>query len=308
MLDTGTDLVGRYLNHLQVEKDSSPMTVINYRRDLAGFSLFMNRRRPGWSWLDLKYLDVRAYLAWANEEHYAPRTIARHLTSLRCFYRYLLREGVLKESPVQKMKSPKLPKTLPGFLDEFEIDELLKLPDASPLGLRDQAILELLYASGCRVAELVGLTLQRVDTANQLVLLLGKGNKERVVPLGRPCCAAIENYLPARKEIMARFQTAEHGYLFVNKAGGHLSDRSVRRILDKYITALALHKKVSPHTIRHTFATHLLAHGADLRSVQELLGHVNLSTTQIYTHITPQRLTEVYRENHPRNQGGEEEP
>ncbi len=303
MAEAGTDLVNRYLNHLRVEKDSSPLTLVSYQRDLAGFCTFMAQRRPGWSWLELKYLDVRAYLAWANEQHYAPRTIARHLTSLRGFYRFLLREGLLQESPLQKMKSPKLPKTLPSFLDEFEVEELLKMPDASLLGLRDQAILEVLYASGCRVAELVGLTLQRIDTANQLVLLLGKGNKERVVPLGRPCCAAIEAYLPARKELMARFQAAEHGYLFVNKVGGHLTDRSVRRILDKYITALALHKHVSPHTIRHTFATHLLAHGADLRSVQELLGHVNLSTTQIYTHVTPQRLAEVYQENHPRNEG-----
>ncbi|MBQ3541252.1 MAG: tyrosine-type recombinase/integrase, partial [Phascolarctobacterium sp.] len=167
-------------------------------------------------------------------------------------------------------------------------------------GLRDQAILELLYATGCRVSELVGITLERLDLSNKFVLLLGKGNKERIVPLGNTCCQAIKRYYPIRSQLMLKYNAPAHESVFVNSLGGPLTDRSVRRILDKYITQLAVSKKVSPHTIRHTFATHLLDHGADLRAVQELLGHANLSTTQIYTHVTTERITSVYRKNHPR--------
>ncbi len=200
------------------------------------------------------------------------------------------------------MRTPKLEKHLPVFLEEFEINELLEMPDAADeLGLRDQALLELLYATGCRVSELVGLTLETIDLGNMFVLLHGKGNKDRLVPLGHTCCAAVDKYLSsARNALMARYNAPEHRQLFVNRLGGPLTDRSVRRILDKYIKQLALRKKVSPHTIRHTFATHLLDHGADLRAVQELLGHANLSTTQIYTHVTTERITSVYQKNFPR--------
>lgn len=175
------------------------------------------------------------------------------------------------------------------------------MPDKSKLlGVRDQAVLEMLYATGCRVSELVGLTTERVDLGNRYVLLLGKGNKERLVPIGHTCCWALEAYYPVRSQLIQKYHQPEHGFIFVNSRGGPLSDRSVRRILDKYITALAIHKNVSPHTIRHSFATHLLEHGADLRAVQELLGHANLSTTQIYTHITTERVAAVYKKNHPR--------
>ncbi|MEE1229538.1 MAG: tyrosine-type recombinase/integrase, partial [Phascolarctobacterium sp.] len=185
-------------------------------------------------------------------------------------------------------------------LEEVEVNELLTLPDTKPLGRRDQAILELLYATGCRVSELVGLTLERLDLGNRFVIVQGKGNKERLVPLGHSCCQALAAYYPYRVELMQRYHVEQHDYVFVNNRGGVLTDRSVRRILDKYISQLALRKQVSPHTIRHTFATHLLAHGADLRAVQELLGHANLSTTQIYTHVTTERIAAVYRKNHPR--------
>ena len=204
---------------------------------------------------------MRGYLAELNEKQYARRTIARRISALRSFFKYLVREAVIEYSPLTKVRTPKLEKKLPAFLDEIEINELLAMPDKSKvLGDRDQAVLEMLYATGCRVSELVGLTLERVDLSNRFVLLLGKGNKERVVPVGH----------------------------------------SVRRILEKYINMLAIHKNVSPHTIRHSFATHLLEHGADLRSVQELLGHANLSTTQIYTHVSNEHVTNVYKKNHPR--------
>jgi len=188
----------------------------------------------------------------------------------------------------------------PAFLDEIEINELLAMPDKSKvLGVRDQAVLEMLYATGCRVSELVGLTLERVDLSNRFVLLLGKGNKERVMPVGHTCCAALSTYYRVRQQLMLQYQQ-KHDFIFVNNRGGRLTDRSVRRILEKYINMLAIHKNVSPHTIRHSFATHLLEHGADLRSVQELLGHANLSTTQIYTHVSNEHVTNVYKKNHPR--------
>ena len=291
----------RFLSYLTVEKACSELTVTNYRKDLTSFAAFWRERAKGAVlWERVSPLDIRAYLALLNEKGYARRTIARRISALRSFYKFLVRENILDTSPLAKVRSPKLEKKLPGFLDEVEIDELLALPDSKPLGRRDQAVLELLYATGCRVSELVGLTLERLDLSNRFVILLGKGNKERLVPLGNTCCAALAAYYPFRLELMQKYRAEQHDQVFVNSRGGPLTDRSVRRILDKYISQLALRKQVSPHTIRHTFATHLLSHGADLRAVQELLGHANLSTTQIYTHVTTERIAAVYKQNHPK--------
>lgn len=291
----------RFLTYLTVEKSSSLLTVNNYERDINSFADFLKERlHEDFHWKQVSALDIRAYLAHLNKEEYARRTIARRISALRSFYKYMVRENILEYNPFAKIKTPKLEKKLPVFLEELEINELLDLPEKEGLGLRDQAILELLYATGCRVSELVGLTINRVDLSNHFVLLLGKGDKERIVPLGNTCCQAIKNYYPVRSHLMGKFNVPAHESVFVNSRGGILTDRSVRRILDKYITQLAVNKKVSPHTIRHTFATHLLDHGADLRAVQELLGHANLSTTQIYTHVTTERITSVYRKNHPR--------
>ena len=293
-------LTEKFYTYLEVEKNSSELTIANYRRDINHFISFIDQRYSvGCQWRQIGQLDIRAYLAVLNEKKYARRTIARHISALRSFYKFLLRENLVDYSPLAKVRSPKLDKPLPVFLDELEISELLQLPDEMPLGRRDAAALELLYATGCRVSELVGLTLERIDLANRFVLLLGKGNKERIVPLGNTCCRVLKAYYVYRREIMFK-HNEEHEYVFVNSRGGILTDRSVRRILDKYISQLAIRKNVSPHTIRHTFATHLLEHGADLRSVQELLGHANLSTTQIYTHVTTERIASVYRKNHPR--------
>ncbi len=293
-------LTEKFYTYLEVEKNSSELTIANYRRDINHFISFIDQRYSvGCQWRQIGQLDIRAYLAVLNEKKYARRTIARHISALRSFYKFLLRENLVDYSPLAKVRSPKLDKPLPVFLDELEISELLQLPDEMPLGRRDAAALELLYATGCRVSELVGLTLERIDLANRFVLLLGKGNKERIVPLGNTCCRVLQAYYVYRREIMLK-HNEEHEYVFVNSRGGILTDRSVRRILDKYISQLAIRKNVSPHTIRHTFATHLLEHGADLRSVQELLGHANLSTTQIYTHVTTERIASVYRKNHPR--------
>ncbi len=300
MSTSSIDYLLKFLTYLEVEKNCSQHTLTSYQKDLVAFSEFMNRRTGrDFLWQQVSPLYVRGYLAELNEKQYARRTIARRISALRSFFKFLVREAVIEVNPLIKVRTPKLEKKLPAFLDEIEISELLELPDKSkPLGRRDQAVLEMLYATGCRVSELVGLTTERVDLANRYVLLLGKGNKERVVPVGHTCCQALEAYYPVRSALMQKL--TGHDYIFVNSRGGPLTDRSVRRILDKYITALALHKNVSPHTIRHSFATHLLEHGADLRAVQELLGHANLSTTQIYTHITTERVAAVYKKNHPR--------
>lgn len=290
-----------FLNYLNVEKNTSGLTIKSYAADMAIFQDFMLKRKSQLLWQEVTILDIRAYLSLLNKQSFARRTIARRISSLRSFYKYLLRENVVKSNPFVKIRTPKLDKKLPVFLEEFEINELLEQPDDSVLGLRDQAILEMLYATGCRVSELVGMTTNRIDLSNQYVLLLGKGNKERLVPFGHTAVQAIENYyIKSRKKIMSKFAVKEHGMVFINHRGTVLTDRSVRRILDKHISNLSLQKNISPHTIRHTFATHLLEHGADLRSVQELLGHTSLSTTQIYTHLTTERIAKVYEKNHPR--------
>jgi len=292
-----------FLEFLRVEKNASPLTASNYKRDIDAFGDFLSQKLGAdFSWQQIGQLNIRSYLAHLNAEGYARRTVARRISSLRSFYRFQVREGLIAVSPFAQVRTPKLDKRLPTFLEEGEINEILELPDKEkPLGLRDQAVLEMLYATGCRVSELVGLTLDCVDLANLYVLLHGKGNKERILPIGHSCRNALENYLQqSREPLMRKHNVTEHHHVFVNANGGTLTDRSVRRILDKYVRALAISKHVSPHTIRHTFATHLLSHGADLRAVQELLGHANLSTTQIYTHVTAERIQQVYAENFPR--------
>ena len=292
----------KFYNYLLVEKNGSRLTGENYRRDISDFERFMLAKAgEKFSWNEVQVIHIRSYLAYLNHENYARRTIARRISSLRSFYKFLLREEYVRQNPFTKVRTPKLDKRLPVFLEETEIDSLLDLPDATPLGLRDQAVLEMLYATGCRVSELAGLKLDNVDLSGLFVLLHGKGNKDRIVPIGHTCKDAfLRYYAQSRLPLMAKYHVDEHQYVFVNNRGGVLTDRSVRRILDKYVQKLALQKNVSPHTIRHTFATHLLEHGADLRAVQELLGHASLSTTQIYTHITNERINKVYQKNFPR--------
>ncbi len=281
--------VNKFLSYLEIEKNYSPHTLLNYKIDLEDFCGFIKELPIE----RVDYFTLRRYLAQLRTRRLRPRTLARKLSSLRSLFRFLSREGYIKNNPAILLSTPKLDKKLPKFLSENEIIKLLEAPPTNTVrGLRDRAILETLYSCGIRVSELVGLDVHDVDFISNIVKVYGKGKKERLVPIGNKALDAIKRYLMKR--------SSEAKALFLNKNGKRLTDRSVRNIIEKYIVATSMRHHISPHTLRHSFATHLLNHGADLRSVQELLGHVNLSTTQIYTHMTTERLKRVYDHAHPR--------
>ncbi|MGI6357526.1 MAG: tyrosine recombinase XerC [Bacillota bacterium] len=286
----------QFLRFQRVEKNASVHTITNYRRDILQLMQFLNNDRLTVTDIDRSML--RQYLAHLQHGGYARSSIARKLSSLRSFFGFLVAEGVCPDNPLQHLSTPKQKRALPEFLYPRECSSLLEAPDDSDLGKRDRAILELLYATGMRVSELVGLNLYDVDHGQGYVRVFGKGAKERIVPVGRLACAALDDYVAHSRPKLA--QGTNEQALFLNRLGGRLTDRSVRRMVDKYVTLAALDQDVSPHTLRHTFATHLLDNGADLRSVQELLGHSSVSTTQIYTHVTKERLKTVYNQAHPR--------
>ncbi|MGN7470242.1 tyrosine recombinase XerC [Brevibacillus sp. SAFN-007a] len=288
-----------FTRYLRVEKNASPHTVKQYMADISEFVSFMEQHQI-FAFAAVSYLHGRSFLAHLAGRGLSRRSIARKLSSLRSLYRFLLREGLLEQNPFQLVSTPKMEKKLPSFLYPQEIQAFFDLPDTStPLGIRDRLIFELLYASGMRVSELVTLSVDDVNPGMGVALVYGKGAKERYVPVGSYACAVLRQYLEyGREKLLAG--RADHGNLLVNYRGEPLSDRSVRRIVDKYVDRCASHLRVSPHTFRHTFATHMLNGGADLRTVQELLGHVNVSTTQVYTHVTKERLRHVYDTAHPR--------
>lgn len=278
----------KFITYLNVEKNYSRHTLLNYGLDLKEFLAFMGETPIP----EIKYLHLRKFLAALREKDYRPRTTARKLSCLRSFFKFLQREGLIKDNPAVLMLTPKLDKTLPKFLSENEVVQLIEAPGLDKAeGKRDRAILETLYSTGIRVSELVGLDLDHVDMIGNVIKVRGKGKKERLVPIGDKAIAAIRDYLDSRSSSAAP--------VFLNNRGGRLSDRSVRYLINRHIHSTSLKMNVSPHVLRHSFATHLLNHGADLRSVQELLGHVNLSTTQIYTHITTDKLRSVYDKAHP---------
>ncbi len=293
-----TKYINEYKGYLQIERNVSIHTLRSYLKDIEDFQHFIKSEEID-NVEDIAYLDVRKYLALLSNKNYSRKTISRKLSSMRTFYRYLIRENYTEINPFQMVSTPKIEKKLPIFLYINEINELLTAPDRlSPLGIRDRAIMEALYASGMRVSELVSLNIDSIDFFTETALVFGKGAKERYVSLGQYSIEALNNYI-----INSRMKLNPNpldNALFLNRYGERLSDRSIRRMINKYVESIALTKKISPHTFRHTFATHLLNAGADLRAVQELLGHVNISTTQIYTHVTKEKLQSVYNNYHPR--------
>jgi len=245
------------------------------------------------------HLAVRKHLALLQRSGVKRTTIARKMASLRAFFRYLTREEILSVNPLSHVSSPKLEKRLPEVLSQDGAWALVQAPDTgTPAGLRDRAILEVLYSSGLRVSELVGLDLGDLDLSVGYVRVMGKGSRERIVPVGSYAVKAVKRYLTAGRPLLDKKKAGQA--LFLNKDGGRLTTRSIRNIVDKYVEQVSIQRKISPHTLRHSFATHLLDGGADLRSVQELLGHVKMSTTQIYTHVSREKLMAVYEKNHPR--------
>ena len=293
-----------FLDHMRVEKSASSLTLVSYRSDLSQFFSFMadkygtpQEEIPGELF---NHKSVREYLGFMQQQGLSRATMARKLASLRSFVRYLCRENVLPGNPIAAVATPKQDKKLPRFLYPVEIEMLISAPDMSTAGKRDRAILETLYATGIRVSELVGIDLKDMDLANAIIKVKGKGNKERIVPLGRKARESLIIYINEARSNFAGKAPESSNALFLNKYGKRLSERSIRNIINKYVEEVALNQKVNPHMLRHSFATHLLNNGADLRSVQELLGHVKLSTTQIYTHLTRENIKNIHNETHPR--------
>ncbi|MDB9823355.1 tyrosine recombinase XerC [Deltaproteobacteria bacterium] len=303
------DLIEKFIDYISSQRGYSDHTVRNYRIDLNRFSDFLSDRRELkgeeralMEMGDIDYIDIREYLGSLYGE-YKRTTIARKLSAIRSFFYFLERNGLGKSNPAADISTPKRGKYIPGHLAVDEIFRLLQVPDRKkPLGLRDLAIIEVLYSCGIRVAELTGLNMSDIDFDQRLVRVIGKGDKERIVPIGRKALKAVKDYLEATTSLRRKDRDTDSRAvpLFINYRGGRLSTRSIGAIIKKYIRECGLMNDITPHSLRHTFATHLLDGGADLRSVQELLGHVSLSTTQKYTHVSLDRLMEVYDKAHPR--------
>ncbi|HEU0265141.1 MAG TPA: tyrosine recombinase XerC [Geobacterales bacterium] len=286
-------VVEEFLQHLTVERNLSPHTVTAYGLDLEQFALFLSAEGIPWP-QGVDYLAIRRFLALRHRE-LAKSSMGRKLAAIRAFFTYLLREGVVTSNPAELVSTPKQERPVPFHLSIDQVTDLVQAPSGSGLlSLRDRAILELLYSSGLRVSELTSLDVGGIDLDAGEVRVTGKGGKERIVPVGGKARDALKQYL------VARGYPAVDAALFVNARGGRLTSRSVARLIDRYILKIATMKRVSPHTLRHTFATHLLEQGADLRAIQELLGHASLSTTQKYTHLGVGKLMEVYDQAHPR--------
>lgn len=296
----------RFLDYLSRIRNLSPHTVRGYASDVCQFLAFLTEE--GYA-EDPRCIDpkaVRRYIAYLTRQKLARTTAARKLAAIRAFFKFLLRSGLLEADPTIAVSSPRQDKKLPKFLRSEQIEALMARPDPrDPVGMRDRAILEVLYATGMRVSELVGMDMRDIDMSAGEIRVLGKGSKERITLIGRAAQEALQAYLSCgRNRLLMSKQTPEtQDAVFLNKRGGRLTARSVQRLLDKYFGQVSRELKISPHVLRHTFATHMLENGADLRSVQELLGHSSISTTQIYTHVTQERLKEVYDKAHPRALG-----
>jgi len=301
-----------FLHHLRLNENASRHTVRAYDSDLSQFLVFVasraGRTRAQLTMADFDQLNIREFLADLHRRGNTRSSTARKLAAIRTFGRYLRREGILVGDPAALVGTPKREQRLPAHLGEAEMSTLLEMPDTSqPLGRRDRAILELFYASGLRLSELVGLDLGDVNLNGRMVRVLGKGGKERIVPFNRSTEAALrawlrdrESFVTAKPPASSREPRPTKPPLFLNYQGGRLSTRSVDRLVRKYVAACSTRLGISPHALRHSFATHLLERGADLRAIQELLGHARLSTTQRYTHLNAAQLLETYRKAHPK--------
>jgi integrase/recombinase XerC len=286
--------------YLQIGRNASQLTVKSYAEDFASLLEFFSAHvgtipEPR----DVTITQLRAYVAYLHECQYAKTTIARRLACLRSFFRYCAREGLCEHNPAKALRTPRAGRKLPHFLTTEQVARLLEAPPPNTVdGLRDRAMLESMYSAGLRVSELVGLNITDWDRDSNIFRILGKGKKERIAPVGSYAAKALDHWLSVRK-VAANAKPSEQGAMFLNRFGRRLTDRSVRRMIDKYLLQTGLDRLTSPHTLRHSFATHLLDGGADLRSVQELLGHQSLTTTQIYTHVSTRRLKETYEQSHP---------
>ena len=286
-----------FLSYLKNQKGYSLHTILNYDNDLKAFLSFLQQEGIS-GYKEIDYKMIRNYLNYLDKKNFSKTTIARHISSLRSFYKYLLKEEIVSKNPMLFISNPKLDKKLPKFLYEGEVEKLLSLPKLdNPKGIREALLLEFLYSTGVRVSELCSIQKKDISFSEKSVKVLGKGNKERYVYFGKPLAELLKLYL---EESRPYFEKARNDYLFLNDSGNQLQDRRVRAIIDDLLKRSCADFHISPHTLRHSFATHMLNHGADLKTVQELLGHEDLSTTQIYTHISNERLRSVYLHSHPR--------
>ncbi len=293
--------VEEFLKFLGEQRNYSIHTLISYRTDLMQFKEFLEKSGKNFKEIDLNV--SRNYLFHLTEKGLSKNSIIRKVASLRSFYKFLSSRKYISENPVFLLSSPKKEKNLPHFLGIKEMESLLSLKFKGSLEKRDKAILELLYSTGMRVSELTSLNLEDINWDERFIHIKGKGKKERISPVGEKAIEAIKIYLKEREKLLTHLRKdiyVEPQSLFLNAWGGRITPRSVERMVNKYVIKASINKKVSPHQFRHSFATHLLERGADLRAVQELLGHSSLSTTQVYTHLTPERIKKVYSKSHPR--------
>lgn len=288
-----------FIEYLQIEKNYSQYTIEHYQHDIREFFLFMSEQ--GLTYLgDVEYSDTRIYLTKLFDQQLSRKSVARKISCMRSFYKFLLRERIVEDNPFSLVSIPKLEKRLPDFFYEEELSQLFNACETeTALGRRNKAILELLYATGIRVGECCKIQMKDIDLSLSTVLVHGKRKKERYVPFGSFAHDALDEYIKnGRSELLK--DKDDHGYLFVNFRGGPLTDRGIREILNKLIENSALTGKIHPHKLRHSFATHMMSNGADMRTVQELLGHAFLSSTQVYTHVTKEHLRNIYMSHHPR--------
>jgi tyrosine recombinase XerC len=293
----------KFMLHLALERNLSENTLSAYETDLKQFIAFL-RGQLGVRKLSVKNVDrlsIRHFLHHLRDRGVKGSTVRRKLAAIRCFMRYLCTRENLGSNPAAAIKTPHMDRRLPSFLAESEAERLMELPEkVAPGGLRDRAILEIFYSTGVRLSELYSLNVSDIDLYGEVIKVRGKGRKERMVPLGRMASVAVKEYLPERARFLKSRNRAGEAALLVNKFGGRLGRRGIQRIVRHYLQRVSSLRQMSPHVLRHTFATHMLDRGADLRAVQELLGHASLSSTQVYTHVTTDRLRRVYNQAHPR--------